>query len=61
MKTLYEEAFEQAKKEIRDEEFREKVEDFKRRYREKLSIWQWMFPYRLRIVKLTNKKGKIKW
>jgi hypothetical protein len=42
----------QAEKEVREEDFRERVEAEKARLREHRSLWQRLFPYRIIIVRI---------
>ena len=46
---------EQAKKELDDEEFRSKVEKYKNKLREKRSLIDIIFPYRIIIIKKGEK------
>ena len=49
MKDIRQSAVIQAEKELKEEKFREDVEEAKEKLRSKKSIWQKIFPYKFKI------------
>lgn len=53
MKTIYD----QAREELAEELFREAVEEEKKRLRERRTIWERIFPYKIKLIKIKGKKN----